>query len=248
MWTHRSPRRKEEWKARENVTRQISDDVDNRWNYTKQMIEVAEDYKAALNDQVNNHPELKPLRLTKEHWKQLSNIKAVLAPFDRYTEQTSKKLASIHLSIRMYFEINEMFTKILKKEGEYATFDQEIIKACKKGFEKFKKYWTYMMHQDIYFVASVLDPRIKTRWLRKYFEAEKVERIVGRVRTFLKALYKNEPELPAPKALNNHKSLEYSYLEEFETIADDSDENDIDRYLDSLPIKFVLNEKEDQIQ
>ena len=53
LWIHRSSSRKFEWSSRENVTRNIPDDVDNRWNYTLRMIEVAETHKAALNDNVN---------------------------------------------------------------------------------------------------------------------------------------------------------------------------------------------------
>jgi hypothetical protein len=113
LWTHRSPQRKLEWKKRPNVKKMIPNDVDNRWNYTLHMVDDAEAHKAALDDLVNENPVLKRLRLTKDHWRQLSDIKKVLEPFKKYTEQVSKKLPSIHLTIRMYFELDDILTKMI---------------------------------------------------------------------------------------------------------------------------------------
>jgi hypothetical protein len=91
----------------------IPNDVDNRWNYTLHMVDDAEAHKAALDDLVNENPVLKRLRLTKDHWRQLSDIKKVLELFKKYTEQVSKKLPSIHLTIRMYFELDDILTKMI---------------------------------------------------------------------------------------------------------------------------------------
>ena len=77
------------------------------------MVDDAEAHKAALDDLVNENPVLKRLRLTKDHWRQLSDIKKVLKPFKKYTEQVLKKLPSIHLIIRMYFELDDILTKMI---------------------------------------------------------------------------------------------------------------------------------------
>ena len=79
------------------------------------MIKDAEDCKAALNDTINDHPELEHLRLSREHQQKLTDIKRILIPFKEYIEQVSKKAPSIQLY--------NMLTSIIKKEGEYTYFN-----------------------------------------------------------------------------------------------------------------------------
>jgi hypothetical protein len=40
--------------------------------------------------------------------------------------------------------------------------------------------------------------------------------------------------------------MEYEFLEEFKSTWDESTKNDIDRYFNTPPVKFVLDKKEDQ--
>ena len=245
VWTHRSPQRKIDWKKRSNVKKIIPDDVDNRWNYTLRMIDVSEYHKAALDDLVDENPVLQKLRLTKDHWKQLSDIKKVLNPFNDYTEQVSKKLLSIHLTIRMYYEIDDMFIKMIQRQGEYASFDNQVVDALKFARKKFDKYFDIMKGNDMYYIASVLDPRVKTRVIRKY--VPNANEVIERIQKFLKTTYQIEPELPPSRnEATMHKSLEYQFLEEYESTLDDSTENDIDRYFNTAPVKFVLDKNIDQ--
>ena len=99
---------------------------------------------------------------------------------------------------------------------------------------------------DTYYIISVLDPRVKTRVIRKY--VPNVDEVIKRIRKFLKATYRTEPELPSYQRTKGetHKSIEYEFLEEFESTWDESTENDIDRYFNTPPVKFVLDKKEDQ--
>ena len=136
----------------------IPDDIDNQWNYTLLIVEEAEVHKAALDDFVLETPILQRLRLSKDHWKQLSNIKKVLALFKKYTEQVSKNLPSIYLMIRIYFELDEAFTKMILRQGEFVSFDSEVVSAIEEGRKKFNKYFNFMKENDIYYIASVLDP------------------------------------------------------------------------------------------
>ena len=121
-----------------------------------------------------------------------------------------------------------------------------MIKACKKGYEKFEKYFNIMKENDIYFLASTLDPRIKTRIIRKYLPKKEADEMIKRIISFLKATYHQEVELPGPQKLKEYKSLESSFLEEYESAAYEVLENDIDKYYDTPPVKFLLNKDEDQ--
>jgi hypothetical protein len=209
------------------------------------MIDSAEKNKAALDDQINENPILEHLRLKQHHWKQLADIKKVLKPFADYTEQVSKKRSLIQLSTRMYIKLYNTLLSITQKEGEWANIDKELVEACKKGLEKFKWYYSDMREHDFYFIASVLDPQVKTRWLKD--NVKSANQIIERIKTFLKAIYTLEVEETLPKrSRSQHKSLEYKMLVEYESQPQELIENDINKYFDSPTVKFTLNEKEDQ--
>jgi len=157
----------------------IPDDVDNRWNYTELMIEEAKAHKGALDDLVEENSVLRHLCLTKDHWKRLVDIRQVLEPFKRYTEQVSKKLPSIYLTIRKYFELNDILTKIVQRQGEYTSFDNKLISAIKEGKKKFDKYFDLIKANDTYYITSVLNPRVKTRVIQKY--VYNVDKVIKRI-------------------------------------------------------------------
>ena len=41
-----------------------------------------------------------------------------------------------------------------------------IAKRCKIGLEKFKEYLNIIKGNNIYFLATILDPQIKTKWIK----------------------------------------------------------------------------------
>jgi hypothetical protein len=76
---------------------------------------------------------------------------------------------------------------------------------------------------------------------------QKQTKVIKRIRTFLKATYPPELELP-PHPSPEYKNLEYSFLEEFATSSNQVETSDIDRYLDSPPVAFKLKADENQTQ
>ena len=53
------------------------------------MIVRAEECRRQLEDTVNDDLDIEALRLTPSDWRQLSDIKNILAPFNEYTEYVS---------------------------------------------------------------------------------------------------------------------------------------------------------------
>ena len=142
-------------------------------------------------------------------------------------------------SIRIRYELDH----VMQLVSYYAGFDNTLVEAAKYGLEKFNEYNNYMKGNDIHYIAS-LDPRIKCQWLWK--NVNDVEGIIKRIRTFLKSVYPPEPELPPHENDRIHRSLEYRFLEEFETTTTIGNSTDIDRYLNAPSIAFKLNEADDQ--
>jgi hypothetical protein len=87
----------------------------------------------------------------------------VLDPFNNFTKLASEGRPTIGTIRSVYLDISELFTKVKNREGEYSTFDMRIVNAFKSKTvnDKFEKYNAYISQCPIYFIASVLDPRIK---------------------------------------------------------------------------------------
>jgi hypothetical protein len=211
------------------------------------MLEHALKQRAALQDFISNHVELKHLTFDANRWKRLTQIRDFLSPFEEITREVSRDEPTLTMVPALYVKMEKLLKSIINKEGEYASFDASLIAAAKQGLKKFDEYYVEMKENDIYWIACVLDPRIKTKWLkRNIIEADE---IIDRIKTFLKRAYPVEPELPSQSregSQKKKKSLAFEYLEEYGTSVEA--ENDIDRYFDLPAVQFVLDEKEDQAQ
>jgi hypothetical protein len=100
-----------------------------------------------------------------------------------------------------------------------------------------------MKGNDIYFLATLLDPRIKTQWIKD--NLNNVDAVIARLRKFLKDTYYREVELPTADKGELYKSLEYRFLKPYSVDVDIVDEHDINRYLDTPRVKYKLKAKED---
>lgn len=244
LWIARSPQRQLEWDNRENSKKRIPYDVDTRWNYTVRMIEDAFENRAALEDTIKDHPELGDLTLTTEHWYRLTQIRSLLKPFDDFTKWVSRRQPTLHMSASLYLKLEKLLTDASQRQGDFASIENNLALAAKTGLDKFKDYHDYMKANNIYYIAAILDPRIKTNWLKK--NVINANKVIKNLNAFLKKAYPREPELPNNTTPPKKKSLELEFLEEYASTV--TVDNDIDRYLDASPVTYVLNEKEDQTQ
>ncbi|KAJ5900313.1 uncharacterized protein N7473_004383 [Penicillium subrubescens] len=225
LWIARSPQRIQKWDNRPSYTKAINYDVDTRWNSTFVMIERAEECRRQLEDTVNDEPDIEALRLTHNDWRQLSDIKKILTPFNEYTEYVSRDSPSIHMAARMFEELRSILLAIKERRGEWQKTSAAITISVSDGISLLERYHDCVKDNDIYYIASILDPRIKTKWLKTLPDRDK---IIDRIRAFLKKAY-HTPEQPASTALStNYKSFEYRFLEAFQLTQCNVAESDID--------------------
>ena len=48
--------------------------------------------------------------------------------------------------------------KMIQRQGEFISFDSEVVSTIKEDRKKFDKYFNFMKENDIYYIANVLDP------------------------------------------------------------------------------------------
>jgi hypothetical protein len=125
------------------------------------MICDTEDSRAVLKDTCDKEEAVKELQVTSADWKQLRDIKIMLQPFQEYTEFVSRIQLSIQLSARMYLILEQTLRGISKREREYTRFNASLADTVKVGLAKFEEYNRFMQSNNIYYIASILDLRIK---------------------------------------------------------------------------------------
>ena len=130
-----------------------------------------------------------------------------------------------------------------RKQGSFSYFEDDIVNAVKVGMVKFKEYQELMADNDIYYLVTILDPRIKIQLIKD--NIEDAEKIIDRICTFLKVIYPPEPEFSPNEENDIYKSLEYRFMAPY-YIDITTDDFDIDRYLDSPRIKYKNKLQDDQ--
>jgi hypothetical protein len=161
VWLGRTSQRMDQW-HKHSPQKSIQYDVDNRWNSTHDMIGDALRCKLAVVQIVKDYlADLGPWGLVNTDWSFLSQLFAVLEPFHEYTKLVSEGRPTIGTIMGIYFEMVEFFDQATCRDGKFAQYDDRIISALQAGKEKFEKYGDFIEETPIYYIASMLDPRLK---------------------------------------------------------------------------------------
>ncbi|KAJ5863000.1 hypothetical protein N7455_007273 [Penicillium solitum] len=129
LWIARSPQRRRDWKE-VSPGKQVSYDVDTRWNSTYIMIQDALRLQTELGQFVRIHPEIQALQLTDDEWSTLY--------------------------------LDDLLNNVRNAEGDFEDVNIEIRDAVERGIRKMNKFARKMDDNLLYYMASVLDPRIKS--------------------------------------------------------------------------------------
>lgn len=130
-------------------------DVQTRWNSTFFMLQRLLEQRRAItlycaeNESVSN--------LSSNQWSVLENAVGLLQPFEELTREVSSSSASISIVI----PIVRVLVSFLQKEGNDAgikTMKATLLNAVKTRFEGIE-------NNRVYSIATLLDPRFKSRFL-----------------------------------------------------------------------------------
>jgi hypothetical protein len=103
--------------------------------------------------------------LTLDDWLFVKQLYDVLKPFNKFTKLVSSGRPTIITTTRIYFELSTYLKLASACEGKYAKYDYVITNAVYSSLELFNKYYNTIDQNLIYYIASVLDPRIKGVWI-----------------------------------------------------------------------------------
>jgi hypothetical protein len=207
------------------------------------MISDAMDCRRQLEDTVNDEPEIKSLWLSPNDWKELSDIKKILQPFNEYTEYVSRNSPSIHIVARLFEELYTTLQSIKERQRDWQKVSAAITVTISDNISVLEEYYDYVKGNDIYYIASVLDPRIKTRWLKTLPYGDEV---IDRIKAFLKRAYPSEIQPESTASNIAYKSLEYRFLEAFQPAQNLTGQTDIDRYFDTPTITTGFDANQSQ--
>jgi hypothetical protein len=149
---------------------------------------------------------------------------------------------------RMYNEVGLLLRQISQKQGQFSHIDSDLVLAVKAGIEVFNKYYGYIGEHDLYYITTLLDPRIKTKWIKENVENPSI--VIARIRPFLKTTYPiPDDPLPANPTDDVFQSLEYQFIAPFlDQSPEDTIKHDIDTYLDTPCVRYHGSKTDDQSQ
>ncbi|KAJ5413612.1 hypothetical protein N7509_000239 [Penicillium cosmopolitanum] len=186
------PRHHQEWKE-VSPSKKVSYDVDTRWNSTYLMIQDALRLQTELGQFVQIHPEVQALQLIDDEWSTLQQVAKILKPFSDHTNSVSKACPTIVESLPIYWSLDDLLNDVRNAEGDFEDVNIEIRDAVERGIRKMNKFARKMDDNLLYYVASVLDPRIKSSLILSRMSEQDSGLIVSQVREFLKKEYPPEP-------------------------------------------------------
>ena len=65
--------------------------------------------------------------------------------------------------VRMYNEVGLLFRQISKKQGPFVTIDLDLILVIEVRIKTFNKYYSSLREYNLYYIVTLMDPRIKTK-------------------------------------------------------------------------------------
>ena len=197
-------------------------------------------YIYELGQFVRIHPEVQALQLTDDEWSTLQQVAKILKPFWDHTISVSKACPTIVESLPIYWSLDDLLNDVRNAEGDFDDVNIEIRDAVERGIRKMNKFARIMDDNLLYYVASVLDPRIKSSLIVSQMSEQDSGLIISQVREFLKKEYPPEPfvscEVDHPRPAGMSETM-WRTLRKVQPCKEAS-LSDIDKYLDSPPVNW----------
>lgn len=244
------PQSRELWKRLNNgkSNKFIERNVKTRWNSTLRMIQDAIQCKDTLNEYLKlNGKMLEPL----EHndWIQLTQICAILEPFNQATKMVSVSRPVITDSLLIYACIRTIYVDAeLVRDNKASLTSNEFMRTIEKTLatalllsaNTFIKYYEKCLDTEAFCIGSTLDPRYKDRWVDSVAQRHPQvmigfrEKLIEKVQAQCTLHNVNELESPVPQQTASMENFFDKFI--IDIVPDVTDvQSDIERYLTDKP-------------
>ena len=206
VWIHRSPQRRQKWNEICRFAglseKFIEYDVGTRWNSTYRMLDDGLKGQRQIDKFLDYQSDILPF--TENEWKWLEQLHNVLQKFNDFSLFVQEKQPQISLTVPLYYDLHDLLHDGSERKSEFAGLSEDIAAAIGEGLKKYKKYYTHMDASDIYYTASILDPRVKGELICEELE-DKVAatNILNNIRT---SLHQKYPSVDWNKTLTTSQS------------------------------------------
>ncbi|KAF7184345.1 hypothetical protein CNMCM7691_005097 [Aspergillus felis] len=180
LWIARSPQRHQDWKE-VSPNKQVNYDINTQWNSTYIIISDTLQLRKELTQFIHSHPEVYILQLINNEWVILEQLAKVLKPFWDHTNTVSKSCPTIVESLPIYWSLDNLLDDIKKADGDFRNINVDIRDAVERGIQKMNKFVKRMDDNILYYVGSVLDPRIKTSLIEAQMSEQDSQLIISQV-------------------------------------------------------------------
>jgi hypothetical protein len=210
---------------------QLLRDVKTRWDSIYYMINRLRVLRPAINSFLASpvNKDLQTLRLTDVEWNTLQDIEAILAVPHAAQQTMSKETTPILSGSIPAFE---MFMSSWEQLAEKIPRLKPFID---KGLQWALKYYERMDRTDAYVVAMIINPSIRTSWIKKHWGADWLDKAETSFRDLMQ-LYRDRVKPTAPEELSSATpaiasveawqtlDAQYGLGDMFETAADEPGE------------------------
>jgi hypothetical protein len=217
-------------------------DVDTRWNSLFLMMASARANRGAFVLFVRQYLGATTILPSDEEWKVCEVMENVLQPFYDFTLQVSRDQPGLSESIGILWGLDDLLDDVSKADGQFGDVGPDIQLAFQAGVAKLDEYHQLCRENIMYYVAQVLDPRIKLANIREQC-GDNADGIIKEVREWLKKEYPfTLPSLSQPPSQAEcppgYSQNQWKLLKRAMPTQPLNPVSDIDTYLNSDPISW----------
>jgi hypothetical protein len=139
LWIARSPQRRQDWKVF-SPTKQISYDVDNRWNSTYNMVSDAIRLRREATQFTRAHSEVDTLKLVDTEWSTLEQTKRVLKPFWEHINTVIRHCSTLVDSLPIYWNLDDLLDEVRMGKSDFEEVDADIRRAVERATRNMNKF------------------------------------------------------------------------------------------------------------
>ncbi|KAI9659671.1 MAG: hypothetical protein M1829_006579 [Trizodia sp. TS-e1964] len=174
-------------------------------------------------------------------WEYISHLQTILKSFYETTQLVSDGHSSIASILYIYQQLEQHIQKIINSE-----INPTILAAMYSGLAKLQKYQAFLDETLIFYIGSILDPRVKSTWLEN--NTPNGANTLVKVKEYIKTLYQSEAisitcasNESRPEG-NNRTGLRARIYQQVRGHIENPEISDVDIYFDTPVVDYEANE------